>query len=84
MNVKQPQGHHADERTTRRELLKSAARYGLLAGLVGGVGGLAARNGCGQSACAGCRLLTRCDLTAAQRARAANAEMQQPAPGGWS
>lgn len=78
MNVERPQGDHVNERTTRRELLKTAARYGLLVGLVGGVGVLAARTGCQQSACAGCRLLARCDLKAAQRARAADAEMQRP------
>lgn len=65
------------ETTTRRELLKSVGRYGLLVGLVGGVGALAARGGCQQAACAKCRLLARCDLEAAQRVRAADTGAQR-------
>jgi len=64
--------HNHDRQTSRRELLKSAGRYGLLLGIVGGVGALAAQRGCQQAACANCRLLAKCDLDAAQAARAAN------------
>ena len=66
------------ETTSRRELLKSVGRYGLLVGLVGGVGALAARGGCERAACANCRLLARCDLEAARQARAgAGSAMQE-------
>ncbi len=61
---------------TRRELLKSVGRYGILVGLVGTVGGLAARGGCQQAACARCRWLAECDLEAAQLARAAAGRME--------
>ena len=58
------------EKTTRRELLKSVGRYGALLGLLGGMGTLAARTACNQTPCAACPLLTRCDLSKAQETRA--------------
>jgi hypothetical protein len=58
-----------DLKTTRRELLKSAGRYGALLGLIGGVGTLAARTACNRTPCAACPLLARCDLAKAQETR---------------
>ena len=59
-----------NENPTRRDLLKSVGRYGALLGLLGGVGTLAARTACDQTPCRACPLLTRCDLSKAQDARA--------------
>jgi hypothetical protein len=63
-----------ERRTTRREMLKSAGRYGALLGLIGGVGTLAARSACRQTPCGACTLLARCDLSKAQEARARSGE----------
>jgi hypothetical protein len=61
-------------RISRRELLKSAGRYGALVGLIGGVGGLAARTGCRGTACDACPLVARCDLAKARETRGREGE----------
>ena len=63
-----------DDKTTRREALVVLGRLGALAGIVGGIGFLAARSANGACAlrnpCEACAKYRACDLDKARAARA--------------